>query len=191
MKKFLKYSFLLLIIIKISCDKDSSEMDKTLIVGAYDSNIIVKDVNPDTVITSWEIKSNFLIDINDDNLDDINLSVINQYVFGGMSLSNSELRIETLNSEIFVLVDSIYPQVLSLGDTMNMQDNWGNGNLLLLHSSQGCCPPTGVSYHEGYWKEKSENYIGIRYQERLGWIKIGVPGYTSIKVYEYAIKKYK
>jgi hypothetical protein len=189
MKKLIKYSVLLLVIIIISCDKDSTEIDKTLIVGIYDSKIIIKDINPDNVISSWGVKSNYSIDINNDNLDDINLSVINQYMFGGMSLWNSELRIETLNSEIFVMVDSFYPQVLSLGDTMTMQENWGNGNLLLLHSSEGCCPPTGVKYHEGYWKEKSENYIGIRYQQRLGWIKIGVPGYTSIKVYEYAIKK--
>ena len=189
MKKLLTYSVLLLIIIIISCDKNSTEIEKTLIVGISDSKMIIKDINPDTVITSWEVISNYTIDINYDNLGDINLSVLNQYMFGGMSLWNSELRIESLNSETFVMADSIYPQVLSYGDTISKIENWENGSLLLLHSSEGCCPPTGVSYHEGYWKEKSENYIGIRYQERLGWIKIGVPGYTSIIVYEYAIKK--
>jgi hypothetical protein len=189
MKKLFKYSFLLLIIIIISCDKDTIEIEKTLIVGISDSKMIIKDIDPDTIITSWEIKSNYSIDINYDYTDDINVSVLNQYMFGGMSLWNSELKIETLNSETFVMVDSIYPQVLSFGDTISIQENWRNGSLLLLHSSEGCCPPTGNSYHEGYWKEKNENYIGIRYQDRLGWIKIGVPGYTSIKIYKYALRK--
>lgn len=173
----------------ISCDKDSSKTENDLIIGLSDSKITNHDIIPDTTITSWETKSNYPIDINNDNVDDINFSVLNQYMFGGMSLWNSELRIETLNAMTFLVADSIYLRVLSYGDTITINDKWENGNLLLLHSREGCCPPTGKVYHEGYWLKKNENYIGIRYNERFGWIKIGVQGHTSIKVYEYAIMK--
>jgi hypothetical protein len=186
MKKL--YFALIMIGIMISCEKNSTEPGNTLIVGINDSNVVINEINPAILISSWQVKSNYSIDINGDSIADIDFSVLNQYMFGGMSLSNSELRIETLNPETFIIVDSIYTQVLSLGDTISIEGIWGNGNLLLLHSSEGCCPPTGSSYHEGYWKEKSEHYIGIRYLDRLGWIKIGVPGYTSIHVYEYALK---
>jgi len=173
----------------MSCEKDSSEIDKILIVGFSDSNILIKDVDPDTLLTSWEVETDYKLDINDDNKDDINISVVNKYAFGGLSLVSSKLKIETLNNKTFIKADSIYPLVLSYGDTLTIENNWENGSLLLLESGEECCPPTGIMFHEGYWKDKSENYIGIQYQGRLGWIKIGVSGYLSIKVYEFAIKK--
>ena len=77
MKRYFKYSILLLIVIIISCNKESTEIENTLIVGIHDSKMIIKDINPDTVITSWEVINNYTFDINGDNLADINLSVLN------------------------------------------------------------------------------------------------------------------
>ena len=179
----------MVIISFISCDKDSIEVKDFLIVGIYDSDMIISDIDPDKLIDSRGFKSDFIIDFNDDLFGDINLSVLNQYIHGGLILRNSELRTETLNRETFVMADSLYVQVLSLGDTITLLDNWENGSRLLLQSKAGFPPPADNIYHIGPWKGKSENYVGIRYKERLGWIKIGVPDYGSMTVYEYAIRK--
>lgn len=188
MKKLLGYLAIILIIIIISCDKDSVEMDNSIIVGVDNPKLMIQDINPDTVLTSWHDTSNYTIDINADGIVDINFSVFNQYMFGGTSLYNSELRLETLNNEIFVLTaDSIYLSALTLGDTLTLNGNWTQVNQLLLHSREGCCPPTGTSTHEGYWKGKKENYVGIKFKDQLGWIKIGVENYTTIKIFEYTL----
>lgn len=189
MKRMLNCAMLLLTTTVFSCHKDSSDVLNYLVVGRISHEIIYHDIQPDTVLTSWEIESILPVDINDDNVADIHISVLNQYIFGGMSLSNSELRIETLNNATSVLLDSVYPEVLSFGDTIFFEENWGHGNLLLLHSSEDCCPPTGTTFHEGLWKERSENYIGIRYFDQLGWLKIGIQNYTSVKVFDYALMK--
>ncbi len=189
MKLLSKYVLFLVIISTISCDKDPIEVKDFLIVGIYDSDMIINDIDPDRLIDPRGSKSEFIIDFNDDLYGDINLSVLNQRIHGGLILRNSELRAETLNRETFVMADSLYVQVLSLGDTITLLDNWENGSRLLLQSKTGFPPPGGNIYHIGPWKGKSENYIGIRYNERLGWIKIGVPDYAYMTVYEYAIRK--
>lgn len=189
MLRKLKIMMLIFVIIIVSCKKNIPEINHLLTIGVLNTTILYHDCVPDTVITSWEIVSNYPIDIDGDNSNDFNFSVLNQYMFGGMSLLNSELRIETLNANSFVMADSIYPKVFSYGDVISLNDDWENGNLLLLHSSEECCPPTGNSFHEGYWLKKNENYIAIKQNERLGWIKIGIEAYTSVKIFDYALMK--
>lgn len=91
MKRILNCAMLLLTTTVFSCHKDSSDVLNYLVVGRINPEIIYHDVQPDTVLTSWEIESILPIDINDDNVPDIHISVLNQYIFWGMSLSNSEL----------------------------------------------------------------------------------------------------
>lgn len=179
--------FFFMIITLFSCKKDSIEHDIFIIAGRIDSDLVVTDINPDIEITSWEVESDFSLDLNLDEIPDIRISVLNQYIFGGMSLRKSELRVETLNKETFVLADSVYLEVISEGDTLTANERWVRGNYLMLHSAEGCCPPTGERFHKGYWKGMLSGYIGVRYDGRPGWIRAGVPGYTSVKLYEYAL----
>ena len=187
MKRRLNCVLLLLIPIFISCDKDAVDVLNYIIAGRLSPEILFYDVYPDTLITSWEIESNYLIDINNDNVDDLNISVLNQYIFGGLSLRNSELRVETLNDNVLVLTDSVYPLVLAYGDTITFDGAWDKGDLLLLKSSEECCPPTGNIFHEGNWLDKNDNYIAIKYLDKLGWLRIGIEDYTTIRVYEFAL----
>jgi|GEM_PF-2776531 len=189
MKRIVNCVLLLLVVLFISCDKDSSGELNYLVIGSLRPEIMYYDVYPDTMITSWERVSNYLIDLNNDGIDDLKLSVLNQYIFGGLSLRNSELRLETRSVNTTVLADSIYPIVLSSGDTIAVDDTWESGNLLLLKSGEECCPPTGNIFHEGNWLEKNDNYIGIKFQDKLGWLRIGIEGYTSVRIYEFAIMR--
>ena len=189
MKRRVNCVLLMLVALIISCDKDSSDELNHLVIGSLRPEIMYYDVCPDTLITSWELVSNYPIDVNNDGIDDLELSVLNQYIFGGLSLRNSELRLETLNDNTRVLADLIYPLVLSYGDTIAFDDTWESGNLLLLNSGEECCPPNGNISHEGNWLNKIDNYVGIKYQDKLGWLRIGTEDYTSVKIYEFAIMR--
>ncbi len=188
MRAILSYLTILLISLT-ACIKDDDKPSGFLITGVSDQNVVIHDIDPDTLLTSFEVITSYDLDVSGDELNDLNLSVRNQYMYGGMVLWKSELKIQTLNTGTYIVADSVYPLVFDHGDTISLDDSWVNGELLLLKSSEGCCPPTGVSFHEGLWKEKKENYVGFRYDDCLGWLKIGVPGYTSIIIYEYAIQQ--
>ena len=68
---------LFLITIFISCDKDAVDTLNYIIAGRLSPEILFYDVYPDTLITSWEIESNYPIDINNDKVSDLNISVLN------------------------------------------------------------------------------------------------------------------
>ena len=207
----LYYIFLILL---LSCKKENADSTASvepitsLIIEYNNPNIIVIDINPDTTIVSAFVENVYSIDFNSDGRDDIKLSVMNIYGFGGLILADSKLRIQTLNSDCHLLidsiyphvdlngntiinqslVDSIYPKVLSLRDTVNIHGKWRQGNINILNSGWDI-PPTDDHYYEGYWWDLDEKYIGIKFKNSLGWIKIGIPFNNSIKVYEYAFSK--
>jgi hypothetical protein len=157
-------------------------------VGISSPEILIKDIVPDTVITApWSWDANYNIDINSDYIDDINLRVHAYYLGGGLVLADAGVNIKTLNNETFVLTDSIYPYALSYDDSIKIIDKWGADNLTLESFIQSY-PPIGPGVHEGYWYGINNKYVGIKYNNRLGWIKLDTYT-TSFKVYEYALQK--
>jgi hypothetical protein len=210
---FLFYIFLLLL---SSCKKEKKEpvvpvITITPFIIEYNNpNIFVNDIKPDTTIESFQVPNYFQIDLNSDGQDDFRFSVFNMYAYGGLVLAISNLRIESLNSDSYIFVDSIfphvdlngdtvihqssidsiYPKVFSLGDTISIHENWKKGNFNILRSGWEI-PPSGEHYYEGYWWNLDEKYIGIKCKGLLGWIKIGIPNKynRSIKIYEFALSK--
>jgi len=204
----LVYIFLILL---SSCKKERKDtvITKTPFIIEYNNaNILVTNINPDIIIDSWNVPKDFLLDINSDGQNDFKFSVMNFYLYGGLILSNSELRIETLNDDSYLLIDSIfpyvvlrgdtvisqslvdslYPKVLSLGDTIGTNDDWRNGNFNILKSGQDI-PPSNEYFYAGCWWGLDGKHIGIKYKNLLGWIKIGIPYNSSIKIYEFALSK--
>lgn len=69
-----------------SCSKDvaipTGTNSKTKIsIGNPDPNVKITDINPDTIISSFALQTNYSIDVNSDGLDDFNLSVRNDYIY--------------------------------------------------------------------------------------------------------------
>lgn len=163
-----------------------------LIIRNSGYELVIRNISPDTVITtsSMTLHANYALDINEDNFTDINFVLYRSYMGGGMVWSYSSMKMEILNNEISVLTDSIYPIVLSLGDTVRIEDKWGNGNLTLAKaSSTAGYPPVGngVRFY-GNWNGVENKYIGIKWNNRLGWIKTDASA-SYLKVYETALQK--
>ncbi len=147
--------------------------------------VFIKDIIPDTVITApWSQGRDYNLDVDNDN--DINFRVFSDYIGGGMVLGSAGVNITTLNSELFVITDSTYPYVLSYGDTIKINDKWGKGNMILESYWQSY--PPGSSGHSGNWYGLNNKYMGVKFNNRLGWIKLDTYT-TSLKVCEYALQK--
>ena len=167
-----------------------TQKQQWLIIGIPNSGITITDMNPTVVLQCYSCQANYAIDINSDKINDINLFLWNDWFYGGMCLE-SNLNIETLNNETYVLTDSTgNPKVLSVGDTIKTNDRWGNGNLILL-IYYGPCVFGGGGY-SGNWYGIQEKYVGIKCNGLLGWMLIGTPfvdDMPRINFYEYAITK--
>jgi hypothetical protein len=204
--------FFLFLLLISSCRKDKDEpvvKITPLIIEYTSSNIAVNDI-PDTTIESFQLPHYFHIDLNSDGQDDFRFSVYNIYGYGGLVLFRSNMRIESWNSDSYIFadsifphvdlngdtvihqstVDSLYPKVFSLGDTISIHENWERGNLNILRTGWDI-PPSEEHYYEGFWWNSDKKYIGVKCKGLSGWIKIGIPDKfnRSIKIYEYALTK--
>jgi len=173
-----------------------TQKQQWLVIGIPNPGITITEMNPTVVLTDKPDQGaiNYPTDINGDNVDDINL-YLNSSSGNGYTCLFFWLKIETLNTETFVLTDtSGYPKVLSIGDTIKTNDRWENGNLLLLYSFSPCV--TWGEGHQGNWYNIQQKYVGIKCNGLLGWMMIGTPGqnncsycYNTINFYKYAITK--
>jgi hypothetical protein len=205
-KKFFIFSILVFV---FSCKKDEGVVPNEItITSASSSKIAITDVNPDTVLYLYNQTESFSIDVNNDDVYDFKLSTTSGYpCAGGMYYLTRQ--IESLSSEAYILADSVYfnsdydsshvlskttisdlyPKVLSLNDGITIKDKWRKGIMKIVYSygSNGFCG-NGHIGTSGYWIGLDNKYIGIRYKNLLGWIKIGLPN-SGLMVYEHAISK--
>lgn len=165
----------------------TQEQPTWLNVGLSVPGILITDLVPDTTVSvPWSSVSNYFIDLNGDNINDVDLEANESYVGGGMVLGNASVKISTLNDETQILTDSIYPIALSYGDTIRVEDIWSSGKLTLESYWQSY--PPGHSGRNGYWQGVEDKYIGIKYNNQLGWIKLDTH-LTAFTLYEYALQR--
>lgn len=190
----MKNKSVLLLIVLISlffitnCKKEKvkTPLPTEIVAGTGNSNLTITDINPDTILNSFQEVETYDIDVNNDNIKDFRLSGYNNYIQGGAVNSDAQMKIEALSADSYVLADSIYPFALNSGESIDISGSWKQGSLTLLRRTCDCCPPTPFVY-EGAWKDKTGNYIGIRYQNRLGWIKVGIEQGNMLQLFEYAL----
>lgn len=195
-----------------SCKKDPDLTDavsaRKIAIGSSDPSVIVTDMTPDAIVASWNAEETYNLDLNKDGTIDFIFKANNSYGCAGAS-QYIDLRIETANSSSYILADSVYssfchsasggdtiltvnalyPKVMSGNDSIGLQDKWRQGNLSILQSIRGNCPPDGSYSQDGKWIGLDQKYIGLRCKNRLGWVKIGLPNNNSIKLYEFALSK--
>ncbi len=154
------------------------------------------------------------IDINNDQVYDINIIIGNNYVMASSVHTSTYLGIRTLSIDCSLSTDSIYksnayfentdslisttpvnkpyPKVLSVGATIDNSDNWRKGEFNLLSVGYPSSS-TGLdknSYYSGAWRKQNPKYIGIKYKDSFGWIKIGVDSDANrICIYGFALSK--
>ena len=167
---------------------------------------------------AYQTEVHYPLDVNADGTPDFNLNYQNNYGNGSAMVHlSTKISIEASSSDGSVLCDfiypkrvfhkntdtlisetpmnEIYPKILSENDVIHKTDNWKTGRFYLLYSYEAYkFDPTKTSQelisttYEGAWYMTDKKYVGIRYKDKLGWIKIGIDK-GKIKIYEYAVSR--
>jgi hypothetical protein len=184
------FTLLLILICVIACKKENKEEHPIpIIIDTINKQFIFVDVKQDTSLYFLGKDSVYGLDVNKDDHYDFKISVEGMDFFGGQ-LINSKFNIETLNNYSFILIDSIYPKVMSIGDTIRSADNWKTGKYTLIEYSDDCCPPQNFGYTiKGSWPANIKKYVAFRTKEKYGWIGIEINNYRWIIIYDYYILK--
>jgi hypothetical protein len=162
-------------------------------IGIVNEGIIYRNLMGDSII-----HTTFNIDLNTDGINDIKLVASNGTVCGGAS-STSYASIESLNSNVYILNDSISPKILSYGDTLEHQNGWNSGTFTLYNVGSIPCSNPRIDWREGTWFGIVHHYVGIKIKDRFGWIQMGTDGSGGweihdwygprIRIYDYGLKK--
>lgn len=165
----------------------------------------------------WGISKYSFIDVLSDSISILGFDKINNvYYFYDVDTSRfnglTEIFYNTyLNSEntyhsdsIYSSTQSTYPTVLDMGDSLAIAGQWNHKKLTFRSSPGGNTmaqrvndPVNNIHYYTqtiknityGTWPLKSVHYVGIKYKDRLGWIKINLLYEYGMVVYEYAIQR--
>jgi len=176
-----------------SIKKDSLITVDYTYVGFVNNGIIYRNLTGDSIF-----KNSFKIDINNDGENDIDLNCSNSTVCGGSS-ATYKASIQSLNNNVLILNDSISPKILTLGDTLENQVGWNSNTYTLFYHANIWCANPPINSQSGTWFNIVRRYIGIKVNDKFGWIQIGTAGSggweihdmygTEIIVYDYGIEK--
>ena len=108
------------------------------------------------------------------------------------------------SDSIYSITERSYSLFLGEQDILNLDGNWKNEKMTFRATGTGGGQneqtndlENNIIYYDwatnyklyGTWPIGEINYIGIKYYDRIGWIKIKLESYSSIIVYEYALQK--
>ena len=183
MKKVL-YFFILLFfgISQKSCEKGDVQ---DVFAGKKD-NLYYFDLKPDIEITS--LNPSYSININND--------LVIDFIFGQVSVPTSSgfMSVPTIkntkNFQIMISEIDNLPEALEYNEPIKLSNNWSNVNdtlFLLVDHKEG---PGGSYPLYGSWLNTENKYLGIKLNNKLGWIKMSNL-YLLLKkivIKEYAIQ---
>jgi hypothetical protein len=157
------------------------------------------------------------LDINSDKNPDFKIKIQCDFDSPSKPSLTSQVDIQALNTSSFVLLDTSFiqlikyvngtapiciknsafcsPKILSKGDQINLIDNWEDqvkpSRTLVGTFYFDVKDPFAYYMIEGMWKDVEEKYIGIRYENYLGWIKLSIPkNHNKLIIHEVALYRY-
>jgi hypothetical protein len=132
------------------------------------SNIFYLDIEPDIILPIGENKDS--IDINQDSNYDLFFET--KAIPGRHGFFSFPAVKATQDLNILIAGENNMPQALSNGDLIRQSDKWfANDSLLLLYD----CEYYGSNEYctiIGFWADQEDKYLGFRYKNKLGWIKM-------------------
>lgn len=174
-------------------NKDSLIIVDYTYVGAVNEGILYKKLMGDTIKNDF-----FTIDLNKDGVNDVKLDCSAGTVCGGSS-SSRIASIKPLNNNVLILSDSISPKILTFGDVLENQVGWNSNISTLFYSAYIWCSNPPLDINSGNWNNIDHQYIGIKLNNKFGWIQVGTGGSGGwkihdrngfvLRVYDYGIKK--
>jgi hypothetical protein len=160
-----------------SCNDKASD---DIFAGKTDHAFFI-DLNPDIDLTYPKMKDS--IDIDQDSLYEIFLELLPFPLSTGYTTLPAIRSTSNLN---ILLADDNMPDALSLGDFIDNSAKWSKSDTLIrLVNIERISQNDYRTY--GHWIHQQDKYLGIKYKNRLGWIKISTSPSYIIK--EIAIEE--
>lgn len=140
------------------------------------SQIIYSDINPDFTMPTWE--GNYILDFNDDGIQDFNFRKYTFVVANCVSMSRprtSFLSISALNEDFEVGITNGKPTASNANTVISETMMWSKPNSANLLYCYKPCGSTIVTY-TGNWDSTEVQYLPVRFGStgnwRYGWISM-------------------
>jgi hypothetical protein len=171
-----------IIVLLLSCNKNDFDLSTNIKVGKKDKNIIVHELNPPISI---DYNNSDSIDINGDSIFDLifdKLTIVTDIGYAVETKMTKKEGVQVVLSEI-----NNYPDNLSYSENLNDQLIWSGDfeETLILQSYLY----RQLSKIIGNYINKEIKYLGIKMDNRYGWVKLENDKSGSLIIYEYAIMK--
>jgi hypothetical protein len=167
----MKKTFFLFAIV-FSCYSCKDKTSDNFFAGKTDDVIFI-DFDPDIDFTWPKMKDS--IDLDQDSKHDLFFEVLPFAIQGVGFITSSAIR-STSNLNILLDKNDNMPVALSYGDFFNNSEKWSMADTLIkLYYFEN----VSSGYRTiGHWKDQQDKYLGIKYKNKLGWIKISTaPGF--------------
>nr|WP_321486777.1 hypothetical protein [uncultured Draconibacterium sp.] len=180
--KNLNYLLILVNIVFFSCKDNDHNFDTEINIGENNKNVTVNTLNPSISVTDQQSDS---IDLNGDSIYDLIFEKTPIPLTTGFGL---ETKI-TKKDGIQIVLSTInnYSDSLSYLDKLNHERNW-SGNIeetLILQSYLN----RNESRIIGNFVFNEIKYLGIKIENRYGWVKVENDRFGSLIIDEYALMK--
>ena len=149
-------------------------------------NIIYTNLEPDS--TLWAVKSTiiYLLDLDNDNIDDFKFSATHQ---SSPMFSMGFSSVEPLNNNaVAIIPSSNYPDTLSFSCMINHDLYWRQELCNVNYYYSDGLP--GGDTNWGIWADLTDKFIGLQLiagsDTLYGWVGIAI-GYTSFTIRDYAL----
>lgn len=190
MKKIVFLTSIFILFIGCEKERDNQLLHSIVIGDNSNTNFIFSDIEPDTIFRGWGKEESYYFDLDSNAVNDIQIKIHADWIQGGMILASSTVNLVTLSNNVYISVDTLNnPNIFHLSDTLRLNDQWKNGDFLLLETALSSDAPYDKYTISGIWNNISESYIGIKLKEnQLGWAKVDITS-QSVKLYEYVVEK--
>jgi hypothetical protein len=177
-------------VILFSCKKKEVETSEGIFAGDTNTDLMIVTEGVDKTLSPAEgTLSDFVVDLNNDGIDDFNFIAKNKYKSG--KFIETELVVNSLNQSEMVKIDTlgtdrIFTAKFKKSALIATFYPFSNKNVVLASANKDTLSNTTNIYCD--WCNVSENYMAYRVKRKdsdafqIGWILISVPDSACNKV---------
>ena len=165
--------FVSLLLTIVSCDGSSKSISSIKVGDLTNSSITVNPISP--VVNLQTQGGAYNIDLDSDGFDDFKVTISNEMIQASSVSTDMRLEITSEHSEAKMAVSSSnVPRLFLSEELVEASASWEYGPLLIRHEHLNTWAAPFNDYTiSGPWDANSVVYIGLKLEDRLGWLKIG------------------
>jgi len=180
----LNYLAPIFIIITFSCNNDKSDDTSKLSVGVDNGNVLIYKFNPPITIVNPDSDS---IDLNGDSRYDLIFIKSPIALLTGFGIKTEMIK----KSGVQIILSSLndYPDTLSYSTELDNQSNWSGDDEQIYALQSYDCQGGNNCIDIGNFLNFKESYLGIKLNNKFGWVKLYNEAFAALEIREYSIMK--